>query len=127
MECISDYTKFTKDDSYLNYLNKGFDYYTNTFFTLEGIPKYYNNSVYPIDIHSSAQLIITIVKLSKFNEHKKLVDKVLKWTIENMQSERGYFYYQFNKYFSSKIPYMRWAQAWMFYALTTYLKADNFE
>ncbi len=127
LECISDYTKFTKDDSYLNYLNKGFDYYTNTFFTLEGIPKYYNNSVYPIDIHSSAQLIITIVKLSKFNEHKKLVDKVLKWTIENMQSERGYFYYQFNKYFSSKIPYMRWAQAWMFYALTTYLKADNFE
>lgn len=127
LECIADYTKYSGDDSYKNHLNEGFDYYNNTFFTKEGIPKYYNNSVYPIDIHSSAQLIITIFKLNKFKEQKKLVDKVLKWTIKNMQSEKGFFYYQFNKYFSSKIPYMRWAQAWMFYALTTYIKADNFE
>ncbi|MEO6707757.1 MAG: hypothetical protein ABIN04_18120 [Ginsengibacter sp.] len=125
LECIADYMSFSKDDSYKKYLKKGFNYYIQTFFTKEGIPKYYNNSVYPIDIHSSAQLVITLHKLNQFTEQKELMDKVLKWTIEHMQSEEGYFYYQINKYFSSKIPYMRWGQAWMFYALSTYLKADN--
>ena len=127
LECIADYMKYSKDYSYKNQLAKGFDYYIHTFFTEDGIPKYYNNSVYPIDIHSSAQLVITLVKLNKFHEQKELLNKVLNWTIENMQSDKGYFYYQINKYFSSKIPYMRWAQAWMFYALSTYIKTDNFE
>lgn len=127
LECIADYIKYSGDNSYEVQLSKGFGYYINTFFTNEGIPKYYNDSFYPIDIHSPAQLVITIVKLNKFQEQKKLLDTVLKWTIENMQSEKGYFYYQINKYFSSKIPYMRWAQAWMFYSLSTYLKAYYLE
>jgi rhamnogalacturonyl hydrolase YesR len=127
LECIAAYMKFSEDDSYKGQLEKGYEYYINTFFTEEGISKYYSNSIYPIDIHSSAQLVVTLVKLNKFTDQKVLVDKVLNWTIENMQSKKGYFYYQVNQYFSSKIPYMRWGQAWMFYALSTYLKADKFE
>lgn len=125
LECISDYMKFSKDHSYCKQLQIGFEYYMQTFFTKEGIPKYYNNRLYPIDIHTTAQLIITLVKLRKFDEFKPTADSVLNWTIKNMQSSEGYFYYQLNQLFSSKIPYMRWAQAWMFYALSTYLKAEQ--
>lgn len=121
LECIADYMKFSGDFVYSESLNNGFDYYIHTFFTEVGIPKYYNNSVYPIDIHSPAQLIITLAKLGKFQDQRLLMDKVLNWTIKNMQAAQGYFYYQINKYFLSKIPYMRWAQAWMFYALSEYL------
>lgn len=121
LECIADFIKFTGNISFKENLEAGFSYYINTFFTPEGIPRYYNNSLYPIDIHSSAQLIITLSKLDKFQEYRNLADKVINWTINNMQSENGYFYYQINKYFSSTIPYMRWAQAWMFYALSEYL------
>jgi hypothetical protein len=121
LECISDYMKLTGDYSFKKNLQNGFDYYIKTFFTNEGIPKYYNNSTYPIDIHSPAQLVITLSKLDKFQEKRKLIDKVLMWTINNMQSRKGFFYYQINKCFSSKIPYMRWSQAWMFYALSMYL------
>ncbi|HQW93316.1 MAG TPA: hypothetical protein PKY28_09470, partial [Ferruginibacter sp.] len=96
-----------------------------TFFTEEGIPKYYQDSVYPIDIHAPAQLVITLDKLGKFGEYRELMDKVLNWTVKNMQSKNGYFYYQRNKYFSSKISYIRWAQAWMFYALSTYIKNET--
>ncbi len=124
LECIADYMKFSEDYQYKYHLDKGFHYYINNFFTEEGIPKYYNNSMYPIDIHAPAQMVITMSKLGKFKEHRELIDKVLLWTIKNMQSDKGYFYYQINKYFSSKIAYIRWAQAWMFYALSTYL---NFE
>ena len=126
LECISDYIKFSNDSSCSNHLKTGFEYYANAFFTKEGIPKYYPNSIYPVDIHAPAQLVITLIKLGKFEEQKELVNKVLYWTIENMQSEKGYFYYQINKFFSSKIPYMRWAQAWMLYALSAYIKADKF-
>jgi hypothetical protein len=127
LECIADYTGFSGDLSYTSHLEKGFDYYIKTFFTEEGIPKYYSNSVYPIDIHAPAQMVVTVAKLGKFKEQKAIVDKVMHWTIKKMQSKKGFFYYQFNKFFSSKISYMRWAQAWMFYALSTYLKSENSE
>jgi len=125
LECISDYMKFSHDCTYHHQLAIGFDYYINTFFTKEGIGKYYHNSIYPIDIHAPAQLVVTLTKLGKFEEQKELVNRVLNWTIENMQSKKGYFYYQINKTFSSKIPYIRWAQAWMFYALSAYIKANK--
>lgn len=121
LECISDYMKYTGDHSFDSNIRKGLEYYLNTFFTEEGIPKYYSNSVYPIDIHAPAQLVITLSALKKFAENKALIDRVLNWTILNMQSDKGYFYYQKNKYFTSRIPYMRWSQAWMFYSMTRYL------
>ncbi len=125
LECIADYIKFSGDNEFEMELSKGYNYYIHTFFTHDGIPKYYNNSVYPIDIHAPAQLIITMAKLDKFHEQQVLIDKVLEWTIRKMQSEQGFFYYQINKYFSSKIPYMRWAQAWMFYSMSEYLLQVN--
>lgn len=121
LECIADYMKFTHDRSYTESLSSGFDYYIKTFFTESGIAKYYNNSIYPIDIHAPSQLVITLEKLNKLNEHKEILDKVLNTTIDKMQSKKGYFYYQINKYITSKIPYMRWSQAWMFLSLTVYL------
>lgn len=125
LECIADYMKYSGDRNFEKQLTKGFDYYIKTFFTNEGLSKYYNNSIYPIDIHAPAQLIITLTKLEKFQEYKNLAEKVISWTIENMQSDKGYFYYQVNKYFSSKISFIRWAQAWMFYAMSEYITNDN--
>ncbi|MEX2592078.1 MAG: delta-aminolevulinic acid dehydratase [Anditalea sp.] len=127
LECLSDYMKFSGDNTFEGNLSKGFDYYITTFFTEEGVPKYYHNSIYPIDIHSPTQLVITLSKLNKFNKHNALVDRVLIWTIDHMQSDQGYFYYQINKHFTSKIPYMRWAQAWMFYAFSTYFFSKTYE
>lgn len=127
LECISDYIKFSGDDSYEENIQKGFDFYLKSFFTDQGLSKYYDNSLYPIDIHAPAQLIITLSRLGKLPENKDLAVKVLNWTIDNMQSEKGYFYYQKNKFFTSKIPYIRWAQAWMFYALSEYLLKVPFD
>jgi rhamnogalacturonyl hydrolase YesR len=121
LECISTYQKISLDNSFNYVIEKGLDYYLNNFFTNKGEPKYYNNQMYPIDIHAPAQLVVTLKKLNCLTENLELVDLVLDWTINNMQSDKGYFYYQKKKYFSSKIPYMRWSQAWMFYAYSYYL------
>ena len=122
LECISDYLKYSGDKSFNVSLQKGFDYYLKTFFTSEGKAKYYNNSLYPVDIHAPAQLIITVFKLGKFDANSKLVHNVLNWTISNMQSEKGFFYFQVRKHYKIKISYMRWSQAWMFYAMSYYLQ-----
>ncbi len=121
LECISDYMKYSGDNSFIQSMERGFQYYMGNFFTEEGIPRYYNNSLYPVDIHCSAQLVITLSKLDQFERFRPVAERVINWTIDKMQSNNGYFYYQINRYFSSRIPYMRWAQAWMFYALSTYL------
>lgn len=120
LECIHVYRKISGDTSYDEQFEKGMSYYLNTFFTEEGIAKYYNDSIFPIDIHAPAQLIVTLVKCGNFTAHKAIVDRVINWTIINMQSPKGYFYYQKKKYFTSGIPYIRWAQSWMFYAFSYY-------
>ena len=120
LECIYDYQFYSGDHSFKEHIEKGYQYYINTFFTSVGIPKYYNNSIYPIDIHTTSQLVVTAAKLGRFYKDKDIIDKVMDWTITNMQSKKGYFYFQKKKLISSKIPYMRWAQAWMFYAFSIY-------
>ncbi|MFI5185140.1 MAG: hypothetical protein ACHQF0_00280 [Chitinophagales bacterium] len=127
LECISDYALYTNDHSYNNSLCKGMEYYLKTFFDHKGRSKYYSDSLFPIDIHAPSQLVITLEKTKYFNENRELIDRVLKWTITNMQSPDGYFYYQKRKFYTNKIPYMRWSQGWMFYALSAYLKFYNFE
>ena len=123
VECIYDYGRYSGDKSFDSNVSLGFNYYINTFFTVQGKPKYYNDSLYPIDIHAPAQLVITLCRIGQFVYHRELVDRVLIWTINNMQNDAGFFYFQMRRLVNSKIPYMRWAQAWMFLALSYYLDA----
>ena len=115
------YEEQTGDKSYHSHIEKGFNFYIRHFFEKDGAPKYYHNRMYPIDIHCPGQLFITLHRLHQFNENQEMAEKVLNWTIKNMQDERGYFYYQLKKGISSKISYMRWSNAFMFNALSYYI------
>lgn len=120
LECISEFQKYAGTQKYQSYIDKGVEFYVNHLFTEEGLAQYYSHQTYPIDINCPAQLIITLYRLNLSDKHQAKIDKVLRWTIENMQDSKGFFYYQLKKGVSSKIPYMRWAQAWMFNATTFY-------
>lgn len=120
LECISIYQQVSNDKSFKQQFEKGMKYYLDTFFTEEGISKYYNNKTYPVDIHAPSQLVVTLSKCGNFSDNKQLIEKVLLWTMKHMQSSKGYFYYQKKRYITSKTPYIRWAQAWMFYAYSFY-------
>lgn len=123
LDALIAYQELTGDEKYRSFVDKGFDYYIYHFFEVDGTPKYYDNRTYPIDIHCPGQLLITLSRLHKYNEYAELADKVLNWTIRNMQDKKGYFYYQLKPGISSKIPYMRWSNAFMFNALSHYLLA----
>lgn len=104
-------------------IKRGFEFYRNHFFREDGAPKYFHNKVYPIDIHSVAQSIITLTEFQDLGQDNiQLANKVMEWAIANMWNERGYFYYQVNPYYKNKISYMRWSHAWMLLALATMLE-----
>lgn len=121
LDALVTYQQMTGDCSFAQNINKGFEFYIKNFFEEDGCPKYYHDRKYPIDIHCPGQLLVTLYRLGKFEENRGLAEKVLQWTISNMQDKKGYFYYQLKKGISSKIPYMRWSNAFMFNALSYYL------
>jgi len=120
LDALAAYQKFTGDTRFSAAIEKGFEFYIQNFFLDDGTPKYYHNKTYPIDIHCPGQLFVTLSRLEKSHHHRALVEKVLQWTIQHMQHKKGYFYYQIRKGISSKISYMRWGNAFMFYALSFY-------
>lgn len=125
LDALYSYQQQTGDNNYSSNIEVGLDYYLSHFFEEDGCPKYYDNKKYPIDIHCPAQLFVTLSRLGFLDTHNKLVDNVLNWTIKYMQSPKGYFYYQLKPGISSKTSYMRWSNAFMFYALTYLLNGQN--
>ena len=102
-------------------LHKGIEFYRNNFFLDDGTPKYYNNAVYPIDMHSVAQAVFTLLLVGGTERDRYLVDKIVSWSLDNMYlPQRGMFRYQKHRFINNNINYMRWTQAWMYYALTFY-------
>jgi hypothetical protein len=124
LECLGDIIRYCKVHEYEYNLRKGIEYYFDNFFEENGWPKYYHNNRYPADINSVAQLIITLQKLGLIEKHRDQVNKVIEWATNNLYNGQ-YFYYQKKKFATIKIPYMRWNQAWMFYALSCYLTEIN--
>ena len=118
--------QFCETDEFATYLNKGFDFYLSNFIRDDGAPKYFSNRTYPIDIHSAAQTIITLVVCAHLHPRSLTIARtVLEWSVANMwDTRRHYFYYQASAHFTSKISYMRWSQAWMLLAISTVLERD---
>jgi hypothetical protein len=105
-------------------VRSGFKFYRDHFFREDGAPKYYHNATYPIDVHSVAQSVITLMALRDLDgDNVELARAVLAWAISNLWDERrSYFYCQKHRCYTVKIPYIRWAQAWMLLALATMLE-----
>lgn len=100
---------------------QGYAYYVKTFFTSDGTAKYYDHSVYPIDMHSFAQAVFTLLKVGGSPADVALCDKVVQRAIELMYvPAKGQFIYQKTRWLTNRINYTRWTQAWAYYALAFY-------
>lgn len=119
---ISEYSGTAEFDSAIR---RGLGFYRDHFFREDGAPRYFHDTTYPIDIHSVAQSVITLVELKDFDEgNSQLAHSVMNWGLRNMWDARGFFYFQKLPHYMVRIPFMRWSQAWMLMALSTYLEAQ---
>lgn len=122
LKAISHHLETTEFDSSLIH---GLSFYLSHFFCDNGAPRYFHQQTYPIDIHSVALSLIT---LSTFHPLRSdclpFANSVLRWALDNLWDNRGFFHYQIAQHYRNQIPYMRWGQAWMLLALTNILSND---
>lgn len=124
LESLHDFMIYTNstEEKYLKALRTGAEFYRREQFFDDGRSKWRIPIKWPVDIHNQAQGIITFSRLKRLDEnYLKFAQTIALWTISNMEDEKGFFYYQQFKFFSNKIPYMRWSQAWMLLALINLL------
>ncbi len=120
LEGLYNYIKFTGDKTHFTNLEKGLEFLRNHFFLKSGMTRFYYDRDHPVDIHCPAQSIVTLVRLKDVQDNSKLLQRIACWIIDHMQDEGGFFYYRKGRFLINRIPYIRWSQAWVFHALTTY-------
>src|SRR5437764_3732876 len=106
------------NDQFDTALRRGYEFWTERFFLTNGWPKYFPDHLYPADIHSAASAVVTLVELrGRIPGTLMLAEEIANWAIEHLRDARGYFYYQRRRFYKVRIPYLRWSESWMIYAL----------
>jgi hypothetical protein len=120
---LAAYRRTTGDTSFDAAMLRGYEYYKSACFTDSGIPKYFHDRLYPIDIHACSQAVLTFCDFAEHDPEAlgRAVD-VARWTMTNMRSPNETFCYQRHRLWINRTPYMRWGQAWMFRALARLLR-----
>jgi hypothetical protein len=118
LDSLKCYIDNAKDKTFEKNLSIGFKFFKNNYFEDNGLPKYYHNRAYPLDIQCASQAIDTLAYFSEYDESSlEMSLKVAKWTIDNMQDKSGYFYYRILPLKKVKAPMIHWGQATMYKAL----------
>jgi rhamnogalacturonyl hydrolase YesR len=116
------YIQSTGDETFLEQLVRGMDYYRKNLFQ-GAVPKHYDYSAFPIDIQSASQAIQTFAFIpEKFHGDLSWAEEVARWAIKNMQDLSGYFYFRRNRRTLDKTPFLHWGQATMLAALALVLQ-----
>ncbi|MDD3641952.1 MAG: aspartate-semialdehyde dehydrogenase [Candidatus Krumholzibacteria bacterium] len=109
-------------DRFDDAIERGLEYHRRNHFLEDMTPKYYDTSLYPVDIHNFAQGIVTFLTFGRPEEARKLLERA----IETMwDGKRHYFYYQKTRLYTNRIDYLRWSQAWMFHALARFASSGK--
>ncbi len=104
-------------------LRRGNLFWRERFFLSNGWPKYYDNRLYPADAHSAGAAIVALVDLRSLDlDTIGFAEKIACWAMQNLRSPRGFFYYQRRRFYTVRIPYMRWSEGWMAYGLARLLE-----
>lgn len=122
LDSLKCYIDSTGEEGYRPHFLNGLRYFKDVFFEPNGLPHYYHDRKYPIDIQCAAQAIETLAICS--HDDPSCLDlslKVASWTIDNMQHRDGYFFYRQYPMIKAKTPYIHWGQATMYKALASLL------
>ena len=113
-------------DEFDSAARRGLKFYRSHFFRHDGAARYFHNRTFPIDAHSVAQSIITLLAFRNTNPQAlRWAGVTCEWALDHMWDERGFFYYQVFPGFTIRTSYMRWTQAWMLMALATMLESAD--
>ena len=122
IESLLYYSHAIGDDTIKDTIARGMRFFIDNFFHEDYVPKYYHDTLYPIDIQCASQSIETLVHYSKYDRNSLMkAAGVAEWTIRHMQGSSGYFYYRKLPWMTMKTPMMHWGEATMFHGLAALL------
>lgn len=123
--------KVNNDEKILSAIKKGYEFYKNNLFYKDGRPKHFAKAKYAklrkYEMYDYAEGITLGVLLKgdisgAFEKSKELANDL----INNFQTSQGYFVTRVTSFGTyHKVPYLRWPQGQLFYALTGLLKEIN--
>ncbi|MDR3609215.1 MAG: hypothetical protein P4L27_01470 [Ignavibacteriaceae bacterium] len=127
LEALFNYKKGTGVTEFDSYFKKGYDYYITNFFTESLIPKYYNNSLYPIDAQTIGEsLQLLSMAGGKEDRTGALISGLIELAFNDFYN-KGHFYFRQNKGFKNKLSYLRWSTTPILLAFSYYLSAGGNE
>ena len=107
-------------------IERSIDYWLDTFFTADGLPGYYSDQVYPLNIQCASQAIETLANLSgQSPDCARVGTKVMLWTVANMRRRDGGYRYKINRFATNDLSSIHWGEATMLSALGTYVSAHS--
>ena len=100
-----------------------FAWYKENMFDTDNSPKFMKDRLYPINIHTSAEAILCCTRLARSDEDLLNTCSIAMNIISLMEFKPGEYVHVIREVapfvkVKSKIPMLRWGQAWMFLALT---------
>ena len=111
----------TSTDSIAGPLARGYAFYVEQLFTAEGVPKFFPDRLYPIDIHSCAEALLCLCQFGKEFGGLSRLATVFALTQERMRTVDGWYVAAIRRKRDREllltVPYIRWGQAWMLLAL----------
>ncbi len=119
IECLQRHHAVTGSDRYAASLADGVRFFRDTLFEANGAPNWDESSAYPRDIHAAAQGILVFTRAGDLTFARRIID----WTLDHLYDGKERFYFRKHRLYTKRITLMRWCQAWMAYALSTYLLA----
>ena len=118
LDSLKRYTDSTGNQEFAGHLARGYGYFKQHFLEHDGRTKYMHDRLFPVDIQCAAQAIDTLSYFSTDDAQAlELACRVAHWTISNMQSPKGFFYYRDLGWMKIRTPMFHWGQGTMFKAL----------
>lgn len=95
---------------------RGLSYYIAAFIEADGTVKYYHNNHYPLDMHSVAQVVLTLSKI-ECGQKELILEKVIARSLDTLYLPKAkrFVYQKYSTYMNS-VDYIRWTSAWIYYS-----------
>ncbi len=123
LESLENIRRYYQDSPELTAsIQRGTRFYLAEMFTEDMAPKYFKNAIFPIESHACGAAVKALCRLSEHHgsELFEAALQIADWGMKHLYlPKKGYFVYQQRKYWTNRVNYFRWCQAWMYIGLST--------
>jgi hypothetical protein len=99
-------------------LERGLEYWQRELFLRDGTPKYFAERALPIDAHNYAQAIETWLSVASWRPGALAsAERCAAQLVDHMLTDDGHVVFQRRRWWTSRVPYVRWTTAPAFRAL----------